>query len=51
MLGVVDYLRKPFAMDVMLESVRKALEADDEVDAPPGTGPLRRSRPAKKKDE
>jgi len=25
MLGAVDYLRKPFAMDVMLESVRNAL--------------------------
>lgn len=26
MLGAVDYLRKPFAMDVLLESVKKALE-------------------------
>ena len=51
MLGVVDYLRKPFAMDVMLESVRKALENEGEGDALPGAGPLRRSRPAKKKDE
>src|SRR4029077_6873505 len=25
MLGVADYLRKPFAMDVMLEAVEKAL--------------------------
>ena len=25
MLGVVDYLRKPFAMDLFLEAVRKAL--------------------------
>jgi DNA-binding response OmpR family regulator len=25
MLGVSDYLRKPFAMDVLLESVEKAL--------------------------
>jgi DNA-binding response OmpR family regulator len=25
MLGVSDYLRKPFAMDVMLEAVEKAL--------------------------
>ena len=25
MLGVVDYLRKPFAMEVMLESVAKAI--------------------------
>lgn len=26
MLGVADYLRKPFAMDVLLESVAKALQ-------------------------
>ena len=26
MLGVVDYLRKPFAMEVLLESVRNAIE-------------------------
>jgi DNA-binding response OmpR family regulator len=31
MLGVVDYLRKPFAMEVMLESVAKALAAQDNV--------------------
>ncbi len=49
MLGVVDYLRKPFAMDVLLESVRKALE--DVPDAGPAAGPLRRSRPIKRKDE
>ena len=27
MLGVVDYLRKPFAMDVMLEAVERAVGA------------------------
>jgi len=27
MLGVVDYLRKPFAMEVLLESVNRALES------------------------
>jgi DNA-binding response OmpR family regulator len=48
MLGVVDYLRKPFAMDVLLESVRKALADVPESDS--ATGPLRRSRP-KRKDE
>lgn len=31
MLGVVDYLRKPFAMEVMLESVAKAIAAQDNV--------------------
>ena len=49
MLGVVDYLRKPFAMDVLLEAVRKALEDLPEDD--PSAGPLRRSRPLKRRDE
>ena len=29
MLGVVDYLRKPFAMEVMLESVARAIAANE----------------------
>ena len=29
MLGVADYLRKPFAMDVMLEAVERALTGGD----------------------
>ncbi|RLS28801.1 MAG: response regulator [Planctomycetota bacterium] len=29
MLGVVDYLRKPFAMEVMLESVARAIAAKE----------------------
>jgi DNA-binding response OmpR family regulator len=49
MLGVVDYLRKPFAMDILLEAVRKALEDLPEDD--PSAGPLRRSRPLKRRDE
>jgi len=28
MLGVADYLRKPFAMDVLLESVRRVFQLD-----------------------
>jgi len=48
MLGVVDYLRKPFAMDIMLEAVRKALAG--EVDATPEAGPLKRTRAKKKPD-
>jgi DNA-binding response OmpR family regulator len=44
MLGVVDYLRKPFAMDVLLESVAKALSQEDTS----GTGPVRRSTARKK---
>jgi DNA-binding response OmpR family regulator len=49
MLGVVDYLRKPFAMDVLLEAVRKALEDVPEGDS--SLGPLKRSRPIKRRDE
>lgn len=30
MLGVVDYLRKPFAMEVLLEAVKRALDSDAE---------------------
>jgi len=50
MLGAVDYLRKPFAMDVLIDSVKNALEGSD--DATEGdakkAGPLKR-RTTKKK--
>jgi DNA-binding response OmpR family regulator len=47
MLGVVDYLRKPFAMDIMLDAVRRALAAPE----PAGdAGPLKRSRAKKRSD-
>ncbi|WP_437225563.1 response regulator transcription factor [Planctomicrobium sp. SH661] len=49
MLGAVDYLRKPFAMDVLLESVRKALDEGDDEEAD-DQGPLRRRVTKKKKD-
>ena len=45
MLGVDDYLRKPFAMDVMLESVDRILNGTD--DAP--DSPVKTRRSAKKK--
>ncbi|MCA9066506.1 MAG: response regulator [Planctomycetaceae bacterium] len=35
MLGVVDYLRKPFAMEVLLDAVARALASDDQQ----GQGP------------
>lgn len=45
MLGVADYLRKPFAMDVLLESVERVLrDADDNgAPKPAGSAKLRRS--------
>jgi DNA-binding response OmpR family regulator len=43
MLGVSDYLRKPFAMDVMLEAVEKAL-ARSGSPADEGAKPKRLSR-------
>ena len=49
MLGVVNYLRKPFAMDVMLEAVKTAL-ADDEPEAK-SAGPLKRPRATRKKND
>ncbi len=49
MLGVVNYLRKPFAMDVMLEAVKTAL-ADDEPEEK-SSGPIKRSRTSRKKAE
>ncbi|MGQ0635170.1 MAG: response regulator transcription factor [Planctomycetaceae bacterium] len=45
MLGVSDYLRKPFAMDVMLEAVERALAGDG------GEGPSKLKRAPKKKPE
>ena len=43
MLGVSDYLRKPFAMDVMLEAVEKALSRNSSP-ADDGAKPKRASR-------
>ncbi len=43
MLGVSDYLRKPFAMDVMLEAVEKALTRSGSP-ADDGAKPKRLSR-------
>ncbi len=50
MLGAVDYLRKPFAMDVLLEAVRRALEGGDEDEEPDDKSPLRRRVTKKKKE-
>ncbi|HLN27973.1 MAG TPA: response regulator [Gemmataceae bacterium] len=37
-LGVVDYIRKPFAMERLLESVEKGLNASAERKKPPAEG-------------
>ncbi len=47
MLGAVDYLRKPFAMDVLLETVRKAMGGGEPEKKPSAT----RRRVLKKKDD
>src|SRR5437763_3658694 len=38
-LGVVDYLRKPFAMERLMESVQKGLQASEERKQPPPAPP------------
>ena len=43
MLGVDDYLRKPFAMEVMLESVERALSSDQPPEDKSSTVKLRRA--------
>lgn len=43
MLGVVDYLRKPFAMDLMLDAVRRALTETEPA-------PVKRTRAKKRSD-
>ena len=47
MLGVVDYLRKPFAMDVLLDTIRKAMGGVEPEKKPPSV----RRRVLKKKDD
>ena len=47
MLGAVDYLRKPFAMEVLLEAVQRAIGGGD-ADKKPNTT---RRRVLKKKDD
>lgn len=50
MLGVADYLRKPFAMDVMLEAVARALkDAAAKKPAAEATGSNRLRRAVQKK--
>ncbi|MBX3440459.1 MAG: response regulator [Planctomycetaceae bacterium] len=54
MLGVVDYLRKPFAMDVLLEAVNRALESSPTKEAEERgakSGPLKRNRSSSKSSD
>lgn len=51
MLGVFDYLRKPFAMDVMLDAVSRALasgDSDGEKKKPAKSGSAKLKRTKKK---
>lgn len=43
MLGVDDYLRKPFAMEVLLEAVSRALASLEAAEATSGADKLRRA--------
>lgn len=56
MLGVADYLRKPFSMDVMLEAIQRALGAPAPADVPAepaeipsNDGPLKARRAVRRK--
>jgi len=49
MLGVSDYLRKPFAMDVMLDAVRRALAEEDQGDS--SKPPVKTKRASRKKSD
>jgi len=50
MLGVSDYLRKPFAMDVMLEAIEKALTGEAEGDSDADPAPAKKKAARKKAD-
>ena len=43
MLGVSDYLRKPFAMDVLLETIDRVLKQSETTPKPKGAAKLRRN--------
>ncbi|MEW4490374.1 response regulator [Thalassoglobus sp. JC818] len=51
MLGAVDYLRKPFAMDVMIESVRNALEGRNSGQPKKGSSSPLGNRVSRKKSK
>jgi DNA-binding response OmpR family regulator len=56
MLGVVEYLRKPFPMESLLDAVQRALQTKAggepaSASSEPPLGPLRRSRAKKKTEE
>jgi DNA-binding response OmpR family regulator len=49
MLGVDEYLRKPFAMDVLLEAVERIIGSAEDQGGAPGTGAARLKRPPSKR--
>ena len=49
MLGVDEYLRKPFAMDVLLEAIERIIGSAEEPGGSPGSGASRLKRPPTKR--
>jgi DNA-binding response OmpR family regulator len=49
MLGVDEYLRKPFAMDVLLEAVERIIGSAEDRSGSSGGGPARLKRPPSKR--
>src|SRR5213082_2866093 len=49
-LGVVDYIRKPFAMERLLEAVQRGLSGEGPVEPAPPKKPAARTKPADEKE-
>jgi DNA-binding response OmpR family regulator len=49
MLGVDEYLRKPFAMDVLLEAVERIIGSAEDAGGAQGSGAARLKRPPSKR--
>jgi len=49
-LGVVDYIRKPFAMERLLEAVQRGLSGEGPAEEAPPKKPAARTKPADEKE-
>jgi DNA-binding response OmpR family regulator len=49
-LGVVDYIRKPFAMERLLEAVQRGLSGEPPAEQAPPRKPASRTKPADEKE-